>query len=84
MNSQSEKERFRDGLVVGEVDYNELIEPVGYDFGLSRRSFVQILGAGLLLVVSGSNVRVAPTESPISNLKPPTTNLDSGSLSPQV
>lgn len=35
-----------------EIDYNELIEPVGYDFGLNRRSFVQILGAGLLLVVS--------------------------------
>lgn len=36
----------------GEIDYNELIEPVGYDFGLNRRSFVQILGAGLLFVVS--------------------------------
>jgi isoquinoline 1-oxidoreductase len=35
-----------------EIDYNELIEPVGYDFGLNRRSFVQILGAGLLLVVT--------------------------------
>ena len=35
-----------------EIDYNELLEPVGYDFGLNRRSFVQILGAGLLLVVS--------------------------------
>jgi len=35
-----------------EIDYNELIEPVGYDFGLNRRSFVQILGAGLLLVVA--------------------------------
>ena len=29
-----------------------MLEPVGYDFGLNRRSFVQILGAGLLLVVS--------------------------------
>jgi isoquinoline 1-oxidoreductase beta subunit len=37
---------------VAEIDYNELLEPVGYDFGLNRRSFVQILGAGLLLVVS--------------------------------
>jgi len=37
-----------------EIDYNELIEPVGYDFGLSRRSFVQILGAGLLLVVASA------------------------------
>ncbi len=35
-----------------EIDYNELIEPVDYDFGLNRRSFVQLLGAGLLLVVS--------------------------------
>lgn len=35
-----------------EIDYNELLEPVGYDFGLNRRSFVQLLGAGLLLVVS--------------------------------
>ena len=28
------------------------MEPVGYDFGLKRRSFVQLLGAGLLLAVS--------------------------------
>ena len=35
-----------------EIDYNELLEPVGYDFGLNRRSFVQLLAAGLLLVVS--------------------------------
>ena len=33
-------------------EYEEAIEPVGYDFGLKRRSFVQILGAGLLLAVS--------------------------------
>ncbi len=39
-------------VVSDEIDYNELIEPVPYDFGLNRRSFVQILGAGLLLVVS--------------------------------
>ena len=32
-----------------ELDYNELLEPVGYDFGLKRRSFMQILGAGLLI-----------------------------------
>jgi CO/xanthine dehydrogenase Mo-binding subunit len=36
----------------GEIDYNELLEPVGYDFGLNRRSFAKILGAGVLLVVS--------------------------------
>jgi CO/xanthine dehydrogenase Mo-binding subunit len=35
-----------------EREYNEMLEPVDYDFGLNRRSFVQILGAGLLLVVS--------------------------------
>lgn len=35
-----------------EIDYTELLEPVGYDFGLNRRSFVQMLGAGLLLVAS--------------------------------
>lgn len=29
----------------------ELVAPVGYDFGLSRRSFVQFLGAGLLFAV---------------------------------
>jgi CO/xanthine dehydrogenase Mo-binding subunit len=28
------------------------MEPVGYDFGLKRRSFVQLLGAGLILAVS--------------------------------
>ena len=39
-------------VVSDEMDYDELIEPVDYDFGLNRRSFVQILGAGLLLVVS--------------------------------
>lgn len=38
--------------VSDEIDYNELLEPVAYDFGMKRRSFVQILGAGLLLVVS--------------------------------
>lgn len=32
---------------------DEPLEPVGYDFGLKRRSFVQVLGAGLLLAVSG-------------------------------
>ena len=35
-----------------EIDYNELLEPVDYDFGLNRRSFAKILGVGLLLVVS--------------------------------
>jgi len=30
-----------------------LIEPVGYDFGLSRRGFVQILSAGLMIAAGG-------------------------------
>ena len=29
----------------------EAVQPVGYDFGLSRRGFVQVLGAGLLVAV---------------------------------
>jgi CO/xanthine dehydrogenase Mo-binding subunit len=41
-----------DLTVENEIDYNELLEPVGYDFGLSRRSFTKILGVGLLLVAS--------------------------------
>ncbi len=31
-----------------------MLEPVGYDFGLKRRSFVQLLGAGLLIAVSAA------------------------------
>ena len=33
------------------AESNELVEPVAFDFGLSRRSFAQVLGTGLLLVV---------------------------------
>jgi isoquinoline 1-oxidoreductase len=33
-------------------EYEEPIERVGYDFGLSRRSFVQFLGAGLMIAAS--------------------------------
>ena len=33
---------------------NEVVDPVGFDFGLKRRSFVQLLGAGLLLAVSAA------------------------------
>ncbi len=32
--------------------YEELLERVEYDFGLNRRAFVQILGAGLLIAAS--------------------------------
>jgi len=35
-------------------DYEEPVERVGYDFGLNRRNFVQILGAGLLVAVGSS------------------------------
>src|ERR1041385_677516 len=37
-------------------DYEAMLEPVGYDFGLKRRSFMQILGAGLLIATSASPV----------------------------
>src|SRR5437879_11669514 len=32
-----------------ELAYREMVKRVGYDFGLKRRSFMQILGAGLLI-----------------------------------
>ncbi len=35
-----------------DLDYEEEVDHVGYSFGFSRRSFVQILGAGLLVAVS--------------------------------
>src|SRR5215471_5766534 len=37
-----------------EIDYNELLEPVYYHFGLKRRSFVQILSAGLLIAAAAA------------------------------
>jgi isoquinoline 1-oxidoreductase len=40
--------------LVNEGDYEEPIERVSYDFGLSRRGFVQMLGAGLLIASSAS------------------------------
>jgi isoquinoline 1-oxidoreductase len=39
-----------------EADYQEPIEQVGYDFGISRRGFVKVLGAGLLITVSAGTV----------------------------
>src|SRR3954470_4710248 len=36
-------------------DPDQIIEPVGYDFGFSRRSFMQVLGAGLLICAAGSS-----------------------------
>jgi isoquinoline 1-oxidoreductase len=38
------------------AEYEEPIERVGYDFGLSRRSFVQLLGAGLMIASSAAPV----------------------------
>ena len=35
-----------------EIDYDALVERVDYDFGLSRRSFVKVLGTGLLIAMS--------------------------------
>src|SRR5476649_1469754 len=35
-----------------EINYDELVQRVDYDFGLSRRSFAKILGAGLLIAIS--------------------------------
>ncbi len=35
-----------------ELDYAERVAPAGYDFGLSRRSLIKVLGAGLLITVS--------------------------------
>ncbi|PWU16842.1 MAG: isoquinoline 1-oxidoreductase [Verrucomicrobia bacterium] len=35
-----------------DVDYDEIVERVAYDFGVSRRSFVGLLGAGLLVAAS--------------------------------
>jgi isoquinoline 1-oxidoreductase len=34
------------------TDDEQLIEPVGYDFGFSRRAFVQALGAGLVIAAT--------------------------------
>src|SRR5271169_1195481 len=34
------------------ADEAEAVDTVAYDFGLSRRGFVQVLGAGLLVAVS--------------------------------
>jgi isoquinoline 1-oxidoreductase len=37
-------------------DPDQIIEPVGYDFGFSRRSFMQVLGAGLLISAASGSV----------------------------
>src|SRR3990170_2455223 len=37
-----------------EIDYDELLEPVRFSFALDRRSFVQMLGAGVLITAVGA------------------------------
>jgi len=49
---QHSRDSLRPALLPEMPDYDELLEPVGYDFGLKRRSFMQILGAGLLIASS--------------------------------
>src|SRR5262245_15059519 len=41
--------------VLSQPEPPELIEKVGYHFGVSRRDFVQVLGVGLMFVVSASS-----------------------------
>jgi CO/xanthine dehydrogenase Mo-binding subunit len=36
-----------------EIDYDELLEPIRFRFALDRRSFVQILGSGVLITAIG-------------------------------
>jgi isoquinoline 1-oxidoreductase len=40
--------------IQAEADFSESVEQVAYDFGLNRRSFVQFLGAGLLVAVGAT------------------------------
>jgi CO/xanthine dehydrogenase Mo-binding subunit len=37
-----------------EIDYDELLEPVRFSFALDRRSFVQMLGAGVVVTAVGT------------------------------
>ena len=38
---------------------DQIIEPVGYDFGFTRRTFVRVLGTGLLIAVAAPSVSFA-------------------------
>src|SRR5262245_59215710 len=44
-------------------DPEQIIEPVGYDFGLSRRAFVQVLGAGIVIASAVSRSVAQERES---------------------
>jgi len=46
------------------TDYEEPVERVAYDFGLTRRGFVQVLGAGLLITVSAGPAAAAERRRP--------------------
>ena len=53
---ETRRERsFRDGVstianpALPDLDYDELLEPVRFSFSIDRRSFVQMLGAGVLI-----------------------------------
>lgn len=48
-------ERFRNSISE-EINYDELLEPIWFSFALDRRSFVQMLGAGVLITAVGSPV----------------------------
>ena len=48
------KEREQCDFASLDPEEHQIIEPLGYDFGLNRRSFVQFLGAGLLVAASVS------------------------------
>src|SRR5262249_26330115 len=37
-----------------EIDYDELIEPIRFSFSIDRRSFVQMLGAGVMITAIGT------------------------------
>src|SRR5262249_17376362 len=37
------------------IDPDDWVQPVGYDFGLSRRGFVQFLSAGLVITASAAS-----------------------------
>src|SRR5215472_9873354 len=46
----------RSSDLIGIDEYDEPVDRVDYQFGLTRRGFVQILGAGLLIAVADSSV----------------------------
>ena len=46
----------RSSDLIGMDDYDEPVDRVDYQFGLTRRGFVQILGAGLLIAVADAPV----------------------------